>query len=572
MRVTISPLDRAAVLVLLLTTVIVGLPLIIGRVLGGQDIVTYLINAQQTAANLRAGEFFPAWGGGFNAGYGSPTLIFYPPFTSYLNALAVLAGVPVMTGVCALALLGHLVSGLAVYGWLRSAGVERPALAAAIVYMVAPYRFIDLYLRSALSEHWAFVWPPLILWVASRRSLRPVLHVPLIAILVAALLLTNTPMAVLFGLALAVWFMASRHLDARRVQVAAGVGLGFAVACFALAPQALANSLLKTDVYYGAAAGNFRPSANTLFSGGLTVWNLNTVFSLVLVSTFATALLAFLLLTRAERRKPGAAAALLAAIACTLAATAPAGPIWDVLPVISKLQFPWRVTAVITLITAALVARLSVRRAWIVVAVALLLSIPFSGWNRTTPRALFSPQRPPASTPGTVFPDPHAAWEAGSAAWYWRHHSLVEPWLLPKNIKPFFLQDLGGRLAPELRLIHDRPAVLLENPSARLRVLEWGQVERLVEIQSSVGGTLLWRVISFPEMRAWVDGREVAVSTDPTTGLLAHFVPAGSHAVRWSWHPFPALRRARAVTIAALLVTAALMVAAAIDRWRRTPR
>jgi hypothetical protein len=101
-------------------------------------------------------------------------------------------------------------------------------------------------------------------------------------------------------------------------------------------------------------------------------------------------------------------------------------------------------------------------------------------------------------------------------------------------------------------------------------VLEWGQVERRVEIQSSVGGTLLWRAISFPEMRAWVDGREVAVSTDPTTGLLAHFVPAGSHAVRWGWHPFPALRRARGVTVAALLVTVALMIAAALGRPQRT--
>jgi hypothetical protein len=558
-----------AVLVLLLTTAVVGLPLFAGRVLSGQDIVTYLINAQQMAANLRAGEVFPAWGGGFNAGYGSPTLIFYPPLTSYLNAIGVLVGVPVMTGVCALALFAHFASGAALYGWLRSTGVGRSALAAAVVYMVAPYRFIDLFLRSALSEHWAFVWPPLILWVAGRRSLHPFSRVPLIAILVSALLLTNTPMAVLFGLALAVWFVISRHVADQRFQVAIGAGLGFTVSSFALVPQALASSLLNTDIYYGAAAQNFRPSANTLFSGGFAVWNLNTVFSLVLVSTFAIAVLAFVLLTRAQRRDPGAAAALLAAIFCVLVATTPAGPIWDALPVISNLQFPWRVTSVITLISSSLVARLTVRRAWIVVAVAVMVSVPFSGWNRTVPLALFSPQIPPPSAPGSVFPDPHAAWEAGSAGWYWRHHGLVEPWLLPRNVEPFFLEDLGGRHAPQLDRIRHRPAVLLEDPSARLRVIEWGQIDRRLEIESPVGGTMLWRIISFPDMRVWVDGEEVEVSNDPTTGLLVHRVPRGRHFVHWAWEPFRALIWGRAVSVAALLLTIGLGCAGLCSRAKR---
>jgi len=70
--------NRFHVLVLVLVTLVVGLPLVGGRVLAGHDIVTYLVYAQQTAANLGEGEVFPAWGGGFNAGYGSPALLFAP--------------------------------------------------------------------------------------------------------------------------------------------------------------------------------------------------------------------------------------------------------------------------------------------------------------------------------------------------------------------------------------------------------------------------------------------------------------------------------------------------------------
>ncbi len=93
--------DRFHVLVLVLVMLVVGLPLVGGRVLSGHDIVTYLIYAQQTATNLGEGWVFPAWGGGFNAGYGSPALLFYPPLTSYVNAIPVLMGIPVAVGVWA---------------------------------------------------------------------------------------------------------------------------------------------------------------------------------------------------------------------------------------------------------------------------------------------------------------------------------------------------------------------------------------------------------------------------------------------------------------------------------------
>jgi len=558
------------VVVLVLVMLVVGLPLLGGRVLAGHDIVTYLIYAQQTAANLGEGEFFPAWGGGFNAGYGSPALIFYPPLTSYVNAIPVLVGVPVVFGVSALALLAHLLSGLALVGWLRSAGLGRSALPAAVVYMVAPYRFVDLYLRSALSEHWAFVWPPLILWVAASRRLNRPMQVALTALLVAALLLTNLPMAVLFGIALVIWFSTSMRLSGMRLPIVFGVGLGFAVAAFALVPQALSSSFFDTDRYYGAAAGKFRPSANTLFSDGIGVWSPNTLFSLVLVLTCVLALAAFWSLGRTERRDRGARLAILGAVAGVVIASGPMGPIWDALPVVSKLQFPWRVSGVMTLVLALLVSRLEPRRAWMIVIVTAIVAAPFAGWDRTAPVSTFLRPQPPPAEPGTVFPDPYTAWQAGSGGWYWRHENLAEPWLLPKNQKPFLFPDLAGDRAVELDLIRNRPAAMPGSSGALIRVIEWGQVRRGLEVASPDGGLLLWRLIPFPEMRVMVDGREVEVTEDAVTGLLSSVIPAGDHIVRWTWRPFRALRWARGVSLAGLFVSLALLLVAAVRRRRHT--
>jgi hypothetical protein len=494
-------------------------------------------------------------------------LIFYPPLTSYLNAVPILIGVPVAIGVWLLALLAHLFSGLALFAWLRSSGAARSALPAAVVYMVAPYRFVDLYLRSALSEHWAFVWPPLILWVASTRRLERPAQIALTAICVAALLVTNIPMAALFGIALGIWFVVSDRVAGRRPVVLLGVGLGFGLAAFALVPQALSSSFLNTDRYYGAAAGNFRASANTLFSGGLGVWNLNTVFSLSLVVTVALAIAAYWALGSSGRRDRGAVMAVLGAVLGIVVTSGPVGPVWDVLPVLSKLQFPWRLTAVVTLLLAVLVARLEHRRAWSLVVLSALAAAPFSSWGRTVPASAFLPPRPAESEEGTVFPDPVAAWQAGSGGWYWRHENLAEPWLLPKNQPPSLLANLAGSPSPELDLIRNRPAVLVEDPDAEVRVVEWGQIERTIEIEAPHDGSLLWRVIPFPEMMVWVDGVAIDVVPDPATGLLSHRISEGVHSARWMWKPIPAVRRGRAISLMSGLLLVMLMAGALVRRF-----
>ncbi len=558
---------NTSVLALVLVTMIIGLPLLFGRVLAGQDIVNYLIHAQQTAENLRQGVFFPSWGGGYNSGFGSPVLLFFPPVTSYLGAIVMLAGVPVILGVGWLALMAHLCSGVAVLGWLRSAGFERSALPAAIVYMIGPYRLVDLYLRSALAEHWAFLWPPLILWIAGSPRLRPLWRVTLTALSVAGLLLTNVPLAILFGIGLAIWFVVSKRIHGQRLQVASGVGLGFGLAVFSLVPLALASTLLDLDGCFGAESGRFRPSSNTLFVGGPFDHSLNVLFSWTVVATFSLAVATWVLLGRTRRESKSARWAMIAAIACLAGTTGPAGPVWDATPILANIQFPWRISAVLTLVTVGLVARLETRRAWVVVALAGALAVPFSSWDRTMKKTTFLSEKPAhRDRLGTVFPDPFTAWEAGSGGWYWRHHHLVELCLLPKDMPKLLLGEFAGSPHSSFDNIRGRPAVLLEDPTIPVEVIEWDQIHRSIKINSPREGTLMWRVLWFSNMQVRVDGVEVPVAVDRATGLLTHAIPPGSHQVDWRWRPFAALRLAQGFSVLAFIVVVALGGTALVRR------
>jgi hypothetical protein len=555
-----------AILILGIAAVIAGAPMLLGQVLAGHDIVSYLIHAQQTAANQREGELLPAWGGGYNAGFGAPSLLVYPPLTSYLHAIPLHIGVPVILGVCIWSLVGLFLSGLAMYAWLRSAGLQAGALAASLVYMVAPYRIVNIYYRSALAENWAFIWPPLIVWAATSRRLRPGLRLPLVAFGVAALVLSNLPLAMLFGIGLVVWFIVSKSIRGYRLIVVGGAMLGFVIAAFALVPQAMSSSLLSVDRYFGSDAESFRPSANTLFTGGLKSWDFNAQVSVLVVATLAVIFLSFFLLPSGSRSRTDARATLIAALICVVVMTKPIGFLWDALPVLSKTQFPWRVAALLTFAIAFMTALLARRRGWLIVLLMVAISLLYRPWSRTLPFSAFHPPEPPPTPAGSVFPDPRIAWEAGSGGWYWRHQNLAEIWLLAKNAPPFLLPELAGHHAQPLEFIRHRPAAFREDPALPIRVASWGSLTREVVVDPPVTSTLVWRAISFPGMKVTVDGEPVEASTDPKTGLVAHSVPPGEHLAGWSWEPFPSLKLARWVSLVGLVCAGLLLAVSGLRR------
>ena len=168
--------------------------------------------------------------------------------------------------------------------------------------------------------------------------------------------------------------------------------------------------------------------------------------------------------------------------------------------------------------------------------------------------------------------DGYTAWEAGSGGWYWRHENLVELCLVPQSVPAFLFDDFRGNPSSQLDWIRHRPAVLVEDPSTPVRVVEWGQLTREVEVEALRSGTLMWRVIWFPGMQVSVDGARVESFRDERTGLLIHELNQGDHLARWSWKPFPALRRARWISLIAVVTVIVLYGASRVRRSARGGR
>ena len=126
----------------------------------GQDHVARIANFY---LSLSEGIVIPRWAGLLNWGYGHPILMFLYPFPSYTASLFHLIGFSFVDSTKLVFALGFVASFFAMYVWAASVWGRTIGLLAAVLYVFAPYRFVDLYVRGAIGEHMAFVFPPLIL-------------------------------------------------------------------------------------------------------------------------------------------------------------------------------------------------------------------------------------------------------------------------------------------------------------------------------------------------------------------------------------------------------------------------
>lgn len=133
----------------------------------GQDHVARNANFYQ---NLSEGNIIPRWASNLNWGYGHPILMFLYPLPSYVASLFHFIGLSLIDSTKLVFGITYVLSSLTMYFWINEFLGKRAAFVSALIYILAPYRFVDLYVRGALGEHVAFVFPPLVLFFLLKLS------------------------------------------------------------------------------------------------------------------------------------------------------------------------------------------------------------------------------------------------------------------------------------------------------------------------------------------------------------------------------------------------------------------
>src|SRR5581483_4495413 len=169
---------------------------------------------QMFDADLRDGALLPRWATDMVFGYGYPVWLILAPLPYYAAEVFHLIGLDFPSSIKAVETLAWFVSALGMYGFVSRIMGKDAGLVAALAYLFVPYHIVDLYVRGAMAEFLAFVFPPFILWMIyeifatdgapqdnangmPRR--RRAVYVPLAALAYAVLILTHISMAVLFS-------------------------------------------------------------------------------------------------------------------------------------------------------------------------------------------------------------------------------------------------------------------------------------------------------------------------------------------------------------------------------------
>lgn len=204
---------------------------------------------------LSEGILFPRWAENLNWGYGHPILMFLYPFSSYVASFFHFIGFSYIDSLKLLFGLGFIASGVTMYIWAKEQFDDYVGIAAAVLYMYAPYRFVDMYVRGAVGEHMAFIFPPIILYfmmkisrVSKANSLLPIigLSISFALFLLAhnAISLMFLPVFVGYGIYLAVIHKKNQIL----AFLLSGFVLGFLLSAFFTVPAFLEGKFTLRDI------------------------------------------------------------------------------------------------------------------------------------------------------------------------------------------------------------------------------------------------------------------------------------------------------------------------------------
>ena len=133
----------------------------------GEDHVIRVANFYK---NLVEGNIIPRWSQDLNYGFGHPVLMFFYPFPYYAASAFHILGFSFIDSTKLFFEITYILSGIFMFLFVRKLYGETAGIFSSVLYLLAPYRLVDLYVRGAIGEHAAFLFLPLILYFFIKLS------------------------------------------------------------------------------------------------------------------------------------------------------------------------------------------------------------------------------------------------------------------------------------------------------------------------------------------------------------------------------------------------------------------
>jgi hypothetical protein len=496
----------------------------------GHDFLFHLASWMDVAGQWREGIAYPRWAEWANWGFGEPRFVFYPP-ASWMIGAGLGSVLPWKTVPGTFIWLTLVTAGMSMWKLAREWLPGWQAGLAAVLYAVSPYHLVIVYYRSAFGELLACALLPLLLWGVLHVAREEWRRVPLLATVFALIWLSDGPAAVIatYSLCLALVVGCAVRRTLRPLAPGAiAVAAGFGLAAFYILPAAWEQRWVQIAQ---AVSENLRPARNFLFTSAndpefvLFNWKVSSVaLGLICVTGIAT------IFARKKRRDSPALWWVLAALgaASVVLMLRLSILLWQHLPELQFVQFPWRWLDVLdvtfALFVAAAIGTSTMRwLSWIVIVIvgaaigAAAAAMIHDAWWDT--------QGAPVLT---------------EAIGSMRGYEGTDEYLpndcdrseLPGNpddeTRPAGVSESP---APRISALDPNSNVIAVASGVPIRVERWTAEEKVFTEEAAAPVTLAPRLLSYPAWNVLVDGKSTRFSAHQITGQFLLPLPSGKHHV-----------------------------------------
>jgi hypothetical protein len=126
---------------------------------------------QQMFMALKSGQFPVRWVPDLGYGYGYPIFNFYNPLPYYFGSAFMFMGFGALAATKLMFIFPVILSGISMFIFSKLFLSDFASGIAGLLYVYAPYHAVQIYVRGAVAEYWAYAILPLVFWAIWKRKI-----------------------------------------------------------------------------------------------------------------------------------------------------------------------------------------------------------------------------------------------------------------------------------------------------------------------------------------------------------------------------------------------------------------
>lgn len=525
-KITGHPISRTflALAIVLSCGVLAILPFFGRGFIPTHDGEYHIIRFMEFDRMLREGYLFPRWAPTINSGYGLPLFEFMYPLPNYIASFLHLSGMEFVSVLKVSSASSYLLALVFCFLWLKTRFSLKSAVAGTIAAAFVPYWFVELYVRGSIGELWAITFLFAALFGIEKRNGM------LLALFAGGIILSHNGLSLVFIPILILYVL--YRMNWRWIGwIVSGVGITswFWLPAFMEARYMTGLNTVRVSDHFAALSELLIPSWGTEFSGSVSFGNkMSLQIGIAVFVWMLYTLFQFRYLKKEEKREYGALIAITLLIVFMMLPVST--PLWNAVPFLSYLQYPWRLLVWFLPVTA-WVAAVAIQRSknmWIPILLTVISVVSAFSYTRG---AVYEPRNDAYYQSRENFTD-------GTSS---MGNSLSTVWTVWKEKRaPSIVTDTSGTPIPVT--------------SQKERYLD-----RSYQVNLELPRVLRVHILYFPGWTVSVDGKPTAINYT-TNGTLDIAVPAGIHTVSAAMHETPVRRIGTWISITSLVITVGLSI------------